>query len=113
VAAGPKLIVDDTSGADPAFAAELAGTLRAEGFDVELRKPNPGAFFDTSVHFVADGVAVRVFDELDRATLDRVVHGIQESERRRPQRKRFRAVPVYRAETSRAIRFVDIFDGEG
>ena len=106
----PRLIVDDSTGADPEFAAELAGALRADGFDVELRKPNPGAFFDTSVHFVADGIAVRVFDEIGRSTLDRLAHVIRGSERKRPQRKRFRAVPVFRHETSWALRFVDIFD---
>ena len=106
----PPLIVDNSSGADSAFAKHLQTQLEAEGFAVTLREPRPGAHFDTSVHFVADGVAVRVAEDVDRATLARIAGVVRASERARPQRKRFRAVPIYRRETSRVIAWVDIFD---
>lgn len=106
-----QLIVDNSNGSDAGFAAALAEGLRADGFEVELRAPRPAAIYDTGVHFVAEGVGVRVPDGVDRLTLDRVAAVIRIAVRARPERKRYRAVPIYRRETSQALRWVDIFDG--
>ncbi len=110
--AAARLVVDNRDGADPVFAAELTRALRGEGFEVEVREPNPGTMFDTTVHAVYSGVAVRAMDDLDRRTLDRVAQVIRESERRLPQRRRFRAVPIHRGEDGRALRWVDIFESD-
>jgi hypothetical protein len=105
-----RLIVDNSNGSDPAFAAELARDLEGHGFEVELRQPNPDARFDTLVHIVDEGVSVRVMDDADSADLAQVVQVTRDSESRRTGRKRYRSVPIYRGETRRVLRWVDVFD---
>jgi hypothetical protein len=106
----PRLVVDNSNGSDPAFAADLARDLEAHGFEVELRGPRPGAMFDTAVHVVDAGVAVRVMDDADGPQLAQVVAVTRDSEGRRTGRKRYRSVPIYRGETRRVLRWVDVFD---
>jgi len=105
-----RVIVDNSRGADAAFAAGLEAALRSAGFDVELRPPAPSALFDTSVHFVVEGVAVRVPGELRRPELETIARAVRDAESRRSERRRYRAVPVYLGETSRVLEWVDIFD---
>jgi hypothetical protein len=105
-----RLVVDNSNGSDPAFAADLARDLEGHGFEVELRRPRPGAMFDTAVHVVDEGVAVRVMDEADSAELAQVAAVTRSSESRRTGRKRYRSVPIYRGETRRVLRWVDVFD---
>lgn len=105
------VVVDNRSGGDPAFAEELARDLRAGGFTVELRGPDPRALYDTFVHMVAEGVAVRVLSPADDATLSTLARIVRESEgRRRSVRRRFRSVPIYGGEGQRVLRWVDLFD---
>jgi|SRR5690242_4275436 hypothetical protein len=105
-----RLIVDNSNGSDPGFAAELARDLEGHGFEVELRQPRPEAKFDTLVHIVDEGVSVRVMDDPDSTELAQVVQVTRDSESRRTGRKRYRSVPIYRGETRRVLRWVDVFD---
>ncbi len=69
--------------------------------------------FDTAVHFVVEGVSVRVPVELGRAELQAVAAAMRSAEARRNQRRRVRAVPIYLGETTRVLAWVDIFASEG
>jgi hypothetical protein len=104
-----KVVVDNSQGADPRFAQSLHDELTAAGFEVELRQPLPQSRFDTTVHFIVEGVSVRVPDELDPAALEDVLRAVRVAEERRAERQRFRAVPVYRAETNHVVAWVDVF----
>jgi hypothetical protein len=106
-----SIVVDNTSGADPVFAATLAGALQARGFQVEVREPSPNALFDTAVHMVAEGIALRVTGAIPRPALDDVAAVVRESLRtRRSERQRVRSVPIYMGDTPRVLRWVDIFE---
>ena len=105
-----QIVVDNSQGADATFASELAGALRAAGYDVELRPPSPRALFDTSVHFVVEGVAVRVPADCGRQQLRAVERAIRDAESHRTQRRRYRAVPIYAGETQRVLEWVDIVE---
>ncbi|MGB0098604.1 MAG: hypothetical protein WBP81_39445 [Solirubrobacteraceae bacterium] len=61
-----RVVVDNSKGAEAQFAANLRAALSAAGFEVEVREPSPQALYDTTVHFVVEGVSVRVPDELGR-----------------------------------------------
>lgn len=107
-----RVVVDNSKGGEVKFARDLQQTLAAAGFDVELREPVPASMLDTAVHFVVEGVSVRVPDGLDRDGLKSVAAAVREAEgRRRPERRRVRAVPIYRGETTRVLAWVDVFDG--
>ena len=58
-----RLLIDNSNGADARFASDLQAALTAAGFEVELREPSPRALYDTSVHFVVEGVAIRLQDD--------------------------------------------------
>ncbi len=104
-----KVVVDNSKGADPGFAADLGEHLSAAGFEVEPRDPAPQAMFDTTVHFVVEGVAVRVPETCERPQLDTVLRAVRAAEERRPGRRRYRAVPVYRGESNQVLAWVDVF----
>ena len=55
-----EIVVDNTAGGDADFAAQVASLLRARGLDVDLRSPDPRARFDTAVHLLSTGLAIRV-----------------------------------------------------
>lgn len=59
--------MDNSKGAEPEFAAGLRDVLSAAGFEVELREPAPEARYDTRVHLVVEGVAIRVSEGPGRA----------------------------------------------
>ena len=63
------VIVDNSAGGDARFADDVASALRAHGLEVEVRAPGPAAMFDTAVHLVSTGLAIRVSDRPDRTTL--------------------------------------------
>lgn len=106
-------MVDNSKGADAEFASSLEASLRGSGFDVELRRPSPSAFYDTSIHFVVEGVAIRVLDEPEPPKLAAIARAVREAESsRRSERRRARAVPVYRGETSHVLTWVDVFDSD-
>jgi len=106
-----RVVVDNSKGAEAQFASNLQEALSAAGFDVEMRLPSAQAMYDTTVHFVVEGVSVRVPEELRRAELKAVAAAGRDAEaRRRSERRRVRAVPIYQGETSRVLVWVDVFD---
>ncbi len=108
-----RVIVDNSKGAEAQFVSNLRGALSAAGFEVEMREPSPQAMYDTTVHFVVEGVSVRVPKELGRHDLQLVAAAVRDAEARRNERRRVRAVPIYQGETSRVLAWVDIFASEG
>ena len=106
-----RLLVDNSNGADAQFASDLRAALAAAGFEVELREPSPRALYDTSVHFVVEGVAVRLQDDPRQFDLAAIAKIVRETEARRPSaHRRFRDVPIYAGESSRVLTWVDVFD---
>jgi hypothetical protein len=102
-----RVIVDNSTGADHAFATRIAAELRADGFDTEIRHPDPDARFDTSIR-VTSGVAVRLCEPADQPTIARVAAAIRRSEEQRTiTRRRFRPVPIVQGEGRRALAWVD------
>jgi hypothetical protein len=105
-----QIVVDNSQGADAGFASELAAMLRDAGYDVEIRPPSARARFDTSVHFVVEGVAVRVPVGCGRDQLRAVERAIRDAESHRTEHRRYRAVPIYAGETQRVVEWVDIVE---
>jgi hypothetical protein len=103
-------VVDNRQGADARFASEIRRNLVAAGFEVEMRPPSSNALFDTSVHFVVEGVSVRVPDELSPEQLRAVERAVRAAESHRSERQRYRAVPIYLGDTSRVLAWVDVFE---
>jgi hypothetical protein len=105
------VIVDNSAGGDARFADDVVAALRAHGLDVELRAPGPTAMFDTAVHLVSTGLAIRVSDRPDRATLATIEGVVRTALSQRPSlRRRSRSVPVHFGETARVLEWVDVFD---
>jgi hypothetical protein len=104
------VVVDNSKGADERFARDLARALGDAGFDVEVRPPRPQPSFDTSVHFIVEGVAVRVARDCSREQLRAVKRAIREAESQRSEHRRYRAVPIYAGDTPRVLEWVDIFE---
>jgi hypothetical protein len=104
-------VVDNSAGGDRDFAAEVARLLAARGFEVTTRAPDPSAMFDTAVHLVSPGLAIRVSHRPERATLDAIEHDVRAALLHRPsERRRTRSVPIHLAETARVLEWIDIFD---
>ncbi len=103
----PRVIVDNSTGADHLFAERIARELRADGFEAEIREPDPDSLFDTSVR-MTDGVAVRLTGPADRDTLARVTAAVRRSEEQRTiTRRRYRPVAILEGEGRRALAWVD------
>jgi hypothetical protein len=106
-----RLLVDNSNGADRQFAADLQAALTAADFEVELREPSPRALYDTSVHFVVEGVAIRLQDDPRQFDLAAIAKAVRETGARRPsEHRRFRDVPIYAGESRRVLTWVDVFD---
>jgi hypothetical protein len=102
--------VDNSAGGDAAFAAEVCRALRARGFVVELREPSRQAMFDTAVHLVTAGLAIRVPTRPERATLDAIEQDVRAALLHRPsERRRTRSVPVHLGDTPRVLAWIDVF----
>lgn len=102
-----RVIVDNSTGADAPFAAEITRELQRRGFETELRGPSPQARYDTAIR-VTDGVAVRLPEAPDRETLERVADAVRLSEQHRTvTRRRYRPVPILQGESRRALTWVD------
>lgn len=109
-----QIVLDNSKGADAEFVAELHAALIAAGFEVAVRRPSPQAMYDTTVHFVVEGVSIRVPEELGRAKLQTVADAVRAAEARRSsERRRVRAVAIYAGETSHVLAWVDVFDSGG
>ena len=107
-------MLDNSKGADAQFVSELHKALSAAGFLVDVREPSPEAIYDTTVHFVVEGVSIRVPEDVGRDELQIVAAAVRDAEeRRRAERKRVRAVAIYEGETSRVLAWVDVFASDG
>jgi hypothetical protein len=103
--------VDNSAGGDPQFAAEVARRLSARGLSVEVRAPSGQTMFDTAVHLVSTGIALRVSEVPDRAVLQAIEQDVRAALLHRPsERRRTRSVPVHLADTARVLEWIDIFD---
>jgi hypothetical protein len=89
----------------------VAALLGARGMVVELRSPDKQVRFDTGVHLVSAGIAIRVSRVPDGHVLAAVEHDVRAALQHRPsERRRTRSVPVHLADTARVLRWIDIFD---
>jgi hypothetical protein len=105
------VVVDNSAGGDPEFAADLARLLGARGFAVEVRAPSRAAMFDTAVHQVSTGIAIRVSRVPERTVLAGIEADVRAALMHRPsERRRTRSVPVHLADTARVLEWIDIFD---
>jgi hypothetical protein len=105
------VIVDNSAGGDSRFADDVATALRSHGLDVEVCAPGPTAMFDTAVHLVSTGLAIRVSERPDRATLTTIEDTVRTALLHRPSlRRRTRSVPVHLGETARVLEWIDVFD---
>ena len=106
-----RVIVDNSAGGDARFADDVAAALRAHGLAVELRTPGPAAMFDTAVHLVSTGLAIRVTERPDRPTLTTIESVVRTALLTRPSlRRRTRSVPVHLGDTARVLEWIDVFD---
>jgi hypothetical protein len=106
-----QVIVDNSAGGDGRLADDVAAGLRGHGLDVELLPPPPSAMFDTAVHLISTGLAIRVSERPDRATLATIETVVRDALLHRPSlRRRTRSVPVHLGDTARVIEWIDVFD---
>jgi hypothetical protein len=104
------VIVDGSAGGEADFADEVARGLRDRGLEVELRPPSAASMFDTGVHLVAAGLAIRVPERPDAATLTAIEDVVRAALMHRASlRRRTRTVPVYLGESARALAWIDVF----
>jgi hypothetical protein len=104
-------VIDNSAGGDSQFAAEVCRRLQARGFAVTLRKPDRSAMFDTAVHLVTAGLAVRLPEVPDATVLAAVEADVRAALLHRPSvRRRTRSVPVHLGDTARVLRWIDVFD---
>ena len=76
-----------------------------------LREPSPRALYDTAVHFVVEGVAIRRQDDPRQFDLAAIAKAVRETGARRPsEHRRFRDVPIHAGESSRVFTWVEVFD---
>jgi hypothetical protein len=106
-----RVIVDNSAGGDSRFADDITTALRGHGFEVEIRAPGPTAMFDTAVHLVSTGLAIRVSERPDRAALTTIESVVRTALIQRPSlRRRTRSVPVHLGDTARVLEWIDVFD---
>lgn len=106
-----QVIVDNSAGGDARFAEEVAAALRDHGLEVEVRAPSRSAMFDTAVHLISTGLAIRVSERPDRPTLAQIESVVRAALIQRPSlRRRTRSVPVHLGETARVLEWIDVFD---
>ena len=104
-------MVDNSAGGDSEFAAEVWHRLRDRGFAVSLRQPDRRAMFDTSVHLVSAGLAIRLPEVPERSVLAAVEEDVRAALLHRPSvRRRTRSVPVHLGDTARVLEWIDVFD---
>jgi len=102
------VVVDNSKGAEPTFVLGLQAALSAAGFKVELHQRSPRTIYDTAVHFVVEGVSVRVPEALAVREFGLVTNAVRDAAvHRGGDRQRSRAVPIYRGETNHVLAWVD------
>ena len=105
------ILVDNSNGADAQFACGSAGRTDRGRFRGGAARAVTLGLYDTSVHFVVDGVAIRLQDDPRQVDLAAIAQIVRETEARRPsEHRRFRDVPIYAGESSRVLTWVDVFD---
>lgn len=105
------IVVDNSAGGDPVFAADVLRLLQRRGLRVEVRSPPPGAMFDSRVHIIDAGLAIRVPRRPDRPTLQAIEEDLRAALLHRPsERRRTRAVPIHLGESRRVLAWVDVFE---
>jgi hypothetical protein len=106
-----EIVVDNSAGGDADFAAEVSRRLQARGFAVSMRHPSRKAMFDTSVHLVTAGLAIRLPAVPERSVLAAVEEDVRAALLHRPSvRRRTRSVPVHLGDTARVLEWIDVFD---
>jgi hypothetical protein len=107
---GAPIVVDGSAGGEPAFTEAVANALRARGLEVEVRPPKGGSMFDTAVHLISSGIAIRVQERPDRATLEVIEEVVRAELMHRPSlRRRARTVPIHLGESARVLEWIDVF----
>jgi hypothetical protein len=106
-----EIVIDNSAGGDADFAAEVCRRLRDRGFAVALREAGRQAMFDTAVHLVTAGLAVRLPEVPERSVLAAVEEDVRAALLHRPSvRRRTRSVPVHLGDTARVLEWIDVFD---
>jgi hypothetical protein len=106
----PPIVVDGSAGGEAAFTEAVARGLRARGLEVEVRPPKSGSMFDTAVHLVSSGIAIRVEERPDHETLQAIEDVVRGELLHHPSlRRRARTVPVYLGESLRVLEWIDVF----
>ncbi len=104
-------MVDNSTGGDEQLAAAVADGLRARGYAVELREPEPASMFDTAVHLVSTGIVLRVDERPERADLGAISQVVRAALLSHPSvRRRTRAVPVAVGSGGQVLTWIDVFD---
>jgi hypothetical protein len=89
----------------------VARALRARGYHVVERSPGPAAMFDTAVHLVSNGLAIRVATRPSSDELGAIEEDVRAALLHRPSvRRRTRSVPVHLGDTARVLEWIDVFD---
>ncbi|MDP8910358.1 MAG: hypothetical protein M3N47_14860 [Chloroflexota bacterium] len=105
------VIVDNSAGGDSRFASEVAEGLRASGLFVEVREPAPAAMFDTGIHLVSAGLALRLASRPDPSLLAIIEQVVRAALLDRPSlRRRTRSVPVHLGESARVFTWIDTLE---
>ncbi len=105
------LVVDNSTGGDEQLARSLADRLRARGYAVEIRDPEPERMFDTSVNLVTTGIVVRADERPHRAELSDITEVVRAALTSHPSmRRRTRAVPFTVGAGGRVLTWIDVFD---
>jgi hypothetical protein len=105
------VVVDNSEGGDGELAEAITRALADQGLSVELRRPSPGAIFDTAVHLISVGLTLRVSERPDPGTLAVLAATVKDALRNRTSlRRRTRSVPVHLGETARVVEWIDLFD---
>jgi hypothetical protein len=67
--------------------------------------------FDSGVHLITAGIAIRVSERPERAVLGAIEEVVRAALLHRPSlRRRTRSVPVRLGETERVLEWIDVFD---
>ena len=105
------LVVDNSTGGDELLAANVAEGLRARGYAVDVRDPDPASMFDTSVHLVSNGIVLRVDERPPRDELGKIAEVVRGALQRHPSpRRRTRAVPLAVGSGGQVLTWIDVFE---
>jgi hypothetical protein len=106
-----QVVVDNSTGGDPQLASSVADGLRARGYAVEMREPEPASMFDTAVHVVSTGIVLRVDERPQHDALGEISEVVRGALLSHPSlRRRTRAVPVTLGAGGRVLTWIDVFD---